>query len=127
MTFLLAMFLALAKRRDDLILQERNDSKLRRSMDGYNLEFVSLSMLLMAGVTIVSYIMYTVSPEVLSRYNNEYIYLTTFWVILGIMRYLQIALVEKNSGSPTQVLWKDTFIKIVLLGWILSYFIIMYV
>ena len=63
----------------------------------------------------------------LSRYNNEYIYLTTFWVILGIMRYLQIALVEKNSGSPTQVLWKDTFIKIVLLGWILSYFIIMYV
>ena len=127
MTFLLAMFLALAKRRDDLILQEKDNSKLRSSMDGYNLEFVSLSMLLMAGVTVVSYIMYTVSPEVVSRYNNEYIYLTTFWVIMGIMRYFQIALVEKNSGSPTQILWKDAFIKIVLLGWILSYFIIMYV
>jgi len=126
MTFLLSMFLALAKRRDDLILQEMNNQKLRKSMDGYNLEFVSLSMLLMAAVTVVSYILYTVSPDVVSRYNNEYIYLTTFWVILGIMRYFQITFVQKISGSPTLVLWKDTFIKIVLLGWVLTYFIIMY-
>jgi len=126
MTFLLAMFLALAKRRDDLILQESVQKQLRKSMDGYNLEFVSMCMLLMAGVTIVSYIMYTVSPEVVSRYKNDNIYLTTFWVLLGIMRYFQIAFVQKNSGSPTQILWKDNFIKAVLFAWVLTYFIIMY-
>ena len=117
MTFLLAMFLALAKRRDDLLVSA-NGAKTRKCLDGYSFEFVSLSMIFMAAVTIVSYIMFTALPEVSLRYGTEYLYLTTFWVLLGLLRYLQITFVEERSGSPTKVLIKDSFLQIVITCWL---------
>jgi 4-hydroxybenzoate polyprenyltransferase len=126
MTFLLALFLALSKRRDDLILAAQGHN-YRRSLDGYNLEFVSLSMVLMASVIIVSYILYTVSPEVVTKHKTNYLYLTTFWVIIGLLRYMQITFVEQRSGSPTLVLLKDIFLQTVLLLWIGSFYFILYV
>ena len=62
MAFLLALFLALAKRRDDLVLASDNSGH-RPSMDGYNLEFVSAGLIIMAAVTVVCYILYTLSPR----------------------------------------------------------------
>jgi 4-hydroxybenzoate polyprenyltransferase len=125
MTFLLAMFLALAKRRDDLCLA-RDGQGARKCLDGYSFEFVSMGMVLTAGVVIVTYLLFSLSPEVIARYNTSRLYLTGFWVILGILRYLQIAFVEENSGSPTLVLLKDTFLQIIIAGWIASYYFIIY-
>jgi len=122
-TFLLALFLALAKRRDDCLLA-REGKKTRKNIDGYNLEMVNASMTLMAGVTIVAYIMYTVSPEVIVRLGTHNLYLTSFFVILGIMRYMQVTFVEQNSGSPTKLILKDRFLQLVLVGWIVSFYII---
>ena len=62
MTFLLAMFLALAKRRSELILALRGNVT-RDSLKGYSLEFLSAAMVLMAGITVVCYIMWTVSRK----------------------------------------------------------------
>lgn len=120
MTFLLALFLALAKRRDDVLLA-LDGQQTRKNIDGYNLEFVNASMVLMAGVVIVSYIMYTISPAVTARLGTEYLYLTSFFVILGILRYMQITFVEENSGSPTRVVIKDTFLKLTIFFWLLSF------
>jgi len=126
MTFLLALFLGIAKRRSDLILTDQ-DLSVRKSIDGYNLEFVHVSLAFFAAVTVVSYIMYTVSPEVELRFGNENIYLTSFFVIIGLLRYFQIALVEKNSGSPTLVLFKDHFIQLTILGWIATFVVLLYI
>lgn len=120
MTFLLALFLALAKRRDDVLLS-LDGQQTRKNIDGYNLEFVNASMVLMAGVVIVSYIMYTISPAVTARLGTEYLYLTSFFVILGILRYMQITFVEENSGSPTKVVIKDTFLKLTIFFWLISF------
>lgn len=125
MTFLIAMFLALAKRRDDLLLA-RTGNITRRSLDGYSFEFVSLSMILMSGIMVVSYIMFTTLPEVITRYGTEYLYLTTFWVILGILRYLQITFVLEQSGSPTKVILKDRFMQITITLWVVSYIFMLY-
>ena len=125
MTFLLALFLALAKRRDDLILSG-NGQNVRKSLDGYNLEFVSLSMVVMASVIIVAYILYTVSPEVVEKHGTNYLYLTGFWVIIGIMRYMQITFVEQRSGSPTMVLLKDYVLQAIVILWLLNYFLLLY-
>lgn len=125
MTFLLAVFLALAKRRDDLVLAESGKAT-RKSLDGYNFEFVSTAMSIMAAVSIVGYVMYTVSPEVVSRYGTADLTFTTFFVIVGFLRYFQIAFVLERSGSPTKVLLKDLFLQLVILGWIISFFIIIY-
>ncbi|MCF6339187.1 MAG: UbiA prenyltransferase family protein [Sulfurimonas sp.] len=123
MTFLLAIFLALAKRRDDVLLSRRSQ-KIRKNIDGYNLEFVNSAMVLMASVVIVSYIQYTISAEVISRLGSHYLYLTSFFVILGILRYMQITFVEQDSGSPTKVVMKDMFMKLTIIFWLISFFII---
>jgi decaprenyl-phosphate phosphoribosyltransferase len=120
MTFLLALFLALSKRRDDVIIFSDTGRKMRKSIDGYNLAFLDASMSIMASVVIVAYTIYTAS------FNSEYLYLTTFFVILGILRYLKIALVHKNSGSPTRIVNGDRFMKLILICWVVSFSLILY-
>jgi hypothetical protein len=70
--------------------------------------------------------MYTVSPEVTERFNSDYLFITTIFVIAGIMRYLQITFVEKKSGSPTTILFKDKFILFTVVSWVVSFYIIIY-
>jgi 4-hydroxybenzoate polyprenyltransferase len=125
MTFLLALFLGLAKRRDDVKIFMESGKKMRKSIDGYNLEFINTGMVLMGGVTIVCYIMYTLSDEVVLRLGN-YLYLTSLFVILGVLRYLQITFVKENSGNPTKILLKDIFIQMVLVGFIISFVVLLY-
>ena len=126
MTFLLALFLSLAKRRDDVLIYMETGNKTRNALDGYNLEFLNASMVTMAAVTIVAYVMYAITPEVVARFGTDKLYLTTFFVICGLLRYLQIAFVEKNSGSPTRALIRDRFIQLVLAGWIASFAVLIY-
>lgn len=126
MTFLLALFLALAKRRDDVLLSTQGLST-RKNIDGYNLEFVNAAMVIMASVVIVAYIFYTISDEVQLRLHTEYLYMTVFFVIVGVMRYMQITFVENNSGSPTKLLLKDRFLQIDILLWALVFGMIIYV
>jgi decaprenyl-phosphate phosphoribosyltransferase len=125
MTFLLAIFLALAKRRDDL-LQAAEGHSARRSIDGYSLEFVSISMAVMAAVIIVAYLLYTVSPDTIQKHGTDRLYLTGFWVVVGLLRYLQLALVENHTASPTKILLQDRFLQAVLMLWVLSFLFLIY-
>lgn len=126
MTFLLALFMALAKRRDDVLIYLDTGKKMRKVIDGYNLQFLDTAMAIMASVVIVAYTIYTTSAEVVARFHSEYLYLTALFVILGIMRYLQIAFVHLDSGSPTKIVLKDRFVQLTLLGWIISFTWILY-
>lgn len=78
-------------------------------------------------ITIVCYIMYTVSDEVVKRFHNTYIYLTTVFVLLGIVKYMQLTVVDQQSGSPTQILLHNRFIQACVIGWIVSFLLIIYV
>ena len=113
MTFLLAMFLAVAKRRDDL-----KYDNVRKCVSAYNKQFIDISMSIMASVIIICYILYTISPEVTIRFNCHYLYITSLFVLLGILRYLQISLVEDNCCSPTEIYLKDRVLKIIIILWI---------
>ncbi|ASJ74495.1 decaprenyl-phosphate phosphoribosyltransferase [Granulosicoccus antarcticus] len=126
MTFLLAIFMALAKRRDDVLIFLHTGKKMRKVIDGYNLQFLDTAMAIMASVVIVAYTIYTTSAEVTERLSSEYLYLTSFFVILGILRYLKISLVNGDSGSPTKIVTTDTFIQLTLLGWIITFTWILY-
>jgi 4-hydroxybenzoate polyprenyltransferase len=125
MTFLLACCLALGKRRDDLLLDvDKND--LRPALSGYSLTFVDVCLVVLSVTTIVCYIMYTVSEEVVQRLHSDHIYLTSVFVIIGILRFLQIAIVEERSGSPTLILLKDTMIQVMVGLWIMCFMVIIY-
>ena len=126
MTFLLAVFLGIAKRREDVILSGKG-LKTRKNIDGYNLEFINASMVLMAGVIIVSYILYTVSPEVQEKFKTHNLFYSSFFVVIGILRYMQITFVEENSGNPTNLLYKDKFLQAVIVLWILSFLLAVFV
>ena len=126
MTFLLALFLALAKRRSDILIYMDTGEKTRKSIDGYNLEFLNSSMVTMASVVIVAYILYTVSPDVQNKMHSDKLYLTSFFVVLGFLRYMQIAFVENDSGSPTWVLLQDRFLQMILVGWLALFSWILY-
>lgn len=125
MIFLLALFLAIAKRRDDLLILQREGLELRKSLAGYNLEFVNGTLYFLSSIIIVTYIQYTVSPEVMQVHQADQLYLSSFFVIIGMLRYLQIALVEQKSGNPTKILLKDPFTQVILLGWavVMYYFL----
>jgi 4-hydroxybenzoate polyprenyltransferase len=127
MVFLLAIFLALAKRRDDLVLNTQGHNSTRRSLHKYNLDFVSHSMVAMTSITIVSYILYTVSPEVVEKHGTNKLYLTTFWVVIGFLRYMQITFVDQKSGSPTIVLLKDFFMQVIVVLWLITFYLLLYV
>lgn len=126
-TFLLALFLALAKRRDDLLIYLRTGEKTRKVIDGYTLPFLDGTMQIMAAVVIVAYVNYSVSADVVARLHTEYLYITSLFVILGMMRYLQITFVEEQSGSPTKIVLKDKFIFATLIGWLFLFMWILYI
>ncbi len=126
MTFLLTLFLALAKRNDDYRIYEQTGMKPRISITGYNQTFINEATAIIASVTMVCYIMYTMSPEVIQRWGTRYVYLTSGWVLAGLLRYLQNMIVYGLSGSPTKSMVKDRFIQLCMLGWIASFFAIIY-
>ena len=126
MTFLLALFIALAKRRDDVLIFRKSGNKMRKSIDGYNLQLVDGTMMIMASVVIVVYILWATSQEIIEKFQSEYLYLTALFVIFGVMRYLQLTFVEKNSGSPTEIIIKDKILQINLVLWFLSFVWIIY-
>lgn len=126
MTFLLSLFLAFAKRRDDILIYEKDKVIVRKNIVRYNLPFLNLTLSIIASITIVCYIMYTVSPQVTANFHTEYVYVTSIFVLIAILRYLQVTIVDNKSGSPTKVLLKDRFIQTCICLWILSFIIILY-
>ena len=126
MTFLVTLFLAFTKRNDDYRIYEQTGLKPRVSITGYNKTFINEATAIIASVTLVCYIMYTMSEEVIARMGTRYVYLTSGWVLAGMLRYLQNMIVFGLSGSPTKSLVKDHFIQFCIVGWIASFFVIIY-
>lgn len=127
MVFLLALFMAIGKRRDDVLLTLSSGVNMRKAIEGYTLDFLNTLLALISAVMIVSYFMYTVSDRVIERHQTNRLYLTSLFVMAGIMRYLQIIYVNADSGSPTKILYKDRFIQISLLLWMISFYVILYI
>jgi 4-hydroxybenzoate polyprenyltransferase len=117
LTFLLALILGLAKRRGEYVIA-MGENNFRKALEGYNLPFIDVGITVCSTVAIVSYLMYCFSPEVTERIGSNQIYYTAFFVILGILRYLQLTLVFNKTESPTRALLHDLFLQLVLLGWI---------
>ncbi len=126
MTFLLTLFLAFAKRRDDVILLEQSGQLPRASVRNYNLQFMDATLGILASITIVCYVMFCVSPEVETRIGSDYVYVSSIFVLAGILRYLQIAIVKRGSGSPTEALIHDRFLQGCIILWGTFFFVILY-
>lgn len=126
MTFLLALFLVMTKRRDDVLKYENEQTTTRHNVRAYNKPFLDNAITLVAAVTLVSYIMYTVDADVVQRFECDYVYATSIFVLAGILRYLQLTLVEERSWSPTYIVAHDRFLQCCIVGWVILFGIIIY-
>ena len=126
MTFLLALFLSFAKRRDDVLRMNETGEPPRRNTIRYNITFVNQAITITGTVTLVCYIMYTVSPEVVSRFHAPYLYLTSIFVLVGLLRYMQLTVVDEVSGDPTKILLRDRFTQAIVAAWIMAFLLIIY-
>lgn len=124
--FLLALFLAFAKRRDDVLLKLKSGTEMRAAVKGYNLEFINVALSLICAVIVVAYFMYTMSDEVKIRLGTYRLYYTCLFVIAGIFRYLQLIFVHDDSDSPVKILYRDRFIQATIILWIISFYFILY-
>ena len=127
MTFLLTLFMSFAKRRDDVLRMNSTGEAPRKNTVRYNLTFINQAITITASVTLVCYIMYCVSPEVSERFDTPYLYLTFVFVLLGLLRYIQIAVVDEKSGDPTKIILRDHFSQIIVVAWLLSFLLMIYV
>ena len=127
MTFLLTLFMSFAKRRDDVLRMNETGEAPRKNTVRYNLTFINQAITITASVTLVCYIMYCVSPEVTERFQTPYLYLTFVFVLLGLLRYIQIAVVDQKSGDPTKVILRDHFSQVIVVAWILTFLLMIYV
>ena len=107
-------------------MYQRDGIMARSNIGKYNLTFINHSMVIMASVMIVCYVMYSVSPEVTQRLKTTHLYLTTIFVIAGVLRYMQITFVNEDSASPTHVLLHDRFMQLCIMAWIMVFVLIIY-
>lgn len=114
-TGLLSLFLAFAKRRSDLAL---DDTATRQALTGYTLPFIDQVLGMMGAATIVVYALFTVSDYAQQRFDAPLLYLTTFPVVLAILRYLQLVVVRGRYASPAELLIRDRPLQLVIVVWV---------
>lgn len=126
LTLLLSVFLVLGKRRQDIVLSKSENFILRKSFAGYSEKYIDLSLIIVASVIIVTYLMYSISPEVSARLSNDYFKLTSVWIILAFLRYFQLTYVFGKSESPINIFFNDAFLMIIVTLWMFSCFYFIY-
>lgn len=124
LTFVLALVLALGKRRGELI-NAQISGKTRKALDGYNVQFADIALAVSCTLAIVCYVMFTLSPEIQHRFHERVFY-TVIFVVFAFLRYLQQTLVYNRTESPTKIVYKDRYIQITLLLWVVVFLLQIY-
>jgi 4-hydroxybenzoate polyprenyltransferase len=124
LTFVLALVLAIGKRRGELI-NAQVSGKTRKALDGYNVQFADIALSISVTLAIVCYIMFTLSPEVQAKFHQRVFY-TVIFVVFAFLRYLQQTLVYNRTESPTKIVYRDRYIQITLLLWVATFLIQIY-
>jgi len=124
LTFVLALVLAIGKRRGELI-NAQISGKTRKALDGYNVQFADIALSISCTLAIVCYLMFTLSPEVQKRFHPRVFY-TVFFVVFAFLRYLQQTLVYNKTESPTKIIYKDRYIQITLILWVIVFLLQIY-
>ena len=125
-TFVLALFLVLARRRHELIVLGDSATAHRGALAQYSVRLVDQMISIVAGATLVSYMIYTASAEVEAKLGTPYLYLSVPFVAFGILRYLYLIDERNEGGDPAQVLLRDRPLLLAVALWILTDIALLY-
>ena len=128
-TFLLSIFLALVKRRQEMVRFRQSDPDLpafRATLNQYNLPLLDQLISLSTATTLISYFMYVLNPGVKGKFHTDLLILTIPFVVFGIFRYLYLAYVNERGESPEEVVITDLPFVVNALLWLGVFLWILY-
>ncbi len=125
-TFVLALFLVLARRRHELIALGDDAVAHRSALSYYSVRLVDQMISIVAGASLVSYMIYTASAEVEEKLRTSHLYLTVPFVAFGILRYLYLIDERDEGGDPALVLLHDRPLMFAVVLWILTEIALLY-
>jgi 4-hydroxybenzoate polyprenyltransferase len=125
-TILLALFIALAKRRHELVLLADGATGHRPILGEYSAYLLDQMISVVTASTLVAYIFYTISPETQEKFGTTLLELTIPFPIYGIFRYLYLVHRREGGGSPAELLLTDRPLLTCVALWALSVAFIIY-
>ena len=124
-TFFGALFLGFGKRKNETMLLQEDSHNHRKVLLHYTKDFLNQLMGLTAGMTIISYSLYTIDPQNIAHFQTENLFYTIPFVVYGIFRYFHILYNKTSGGDPTKIFLRDLPMVINVLLWIASLFLIL--
>jgi len=125
-TILLALFIALAKRRHELVLLADGATSHRPILVEYSSYLLDQMIAVVTASTLVAYIFYTISPETQEKFGTALLELTIPFPIYGIFRYLYLVHRRDGGGSPAELLLTDRPLLLCVALWAASVALIIY-
>lgn len=124
--FLLALFLAFSKRRQELLMLSSKAAGHRSVLGEYTVSFLEKANIIVIGAALVSYALYTVAPETVEKFHTNALIYGTVFVIYGLLRYLALSDNVENGGDPSKMLLRDKPLMITVAGWAIYSSIVVY-
>ena len=120
-TFLLASFLAISKRMDNVNSINQESSNISKIYTERNIKSI---ILILSIILVGSYISFTMYSEIITKYNITYLPLNSVLVIIGVLRYLYIIFNTPKNYDPVVIFFGDTLLKLIFIIWIVSFYIL---
>ena len=125
-TILLALFIALAKRRHELVLLAGDAATHRPILGEYSAYLLDQMIGVVTASTLISYVFYTISPETQAKFGTAWLGLTIPFPLYGIFRYLYLVHQREGGGSPADLLLTDRPLLACVALWALTVALIIY-
>ncbi len=116
-TFFVSLFVALAKRRHEILLLEDRAGEHRAVLDRYDVLLLDQMISVVTSATLVAYTVYTLSPVTVERIGSDHLKYTIPFVLYGIYRYLYRVYRRREGGAPELMLWTDLPMLVNLVGY----------
>ena len=125
-TLLLALFLALAKRRHEIVTLSGGAAGHRKALSEYSPYLLDQMISVVTASTLTAYAFYTLAPETVAKYRTHRLAWTIPFVLYGIFRYLYLVHQKEQGGSPTDILITDRPLLLTVALWAAAIVVIVY-
>ena len=125
-TILLALFLALGKRRYEYVALEQDAARHRPILAEYSPALLDQMIAVVTASTVTAYALYTMSPETVAKFHTHWLPATLPFVLYGIFRYLYLLYQRRLGGNPSELLLGDRALLINSICWICAVLLIIY-
>lgn len=129
-TFLLAIFLGLIKRRQEFIKTNMAEGTVetgtRITLKKYNLALLDQLISITTATTLISYIIYVTNPDIQQKFHTKELYLTVPFVIFGIFRYLYLTYSKGRGENPAEIIFSDIPFSFNIVVWVIVFIVLIF-